>query len=105
MIGGGDTAADCVRSAHRERASRVTQLDIYPPPAGSKYRELAVWPDFPKRQSSTYALDEGGERAAPLQRDASTGNGRVRALARRRVGRRRTRRRPARSSSSAPTSC
>ena len=34
VIGGGDTAADCVASAHREAALSVTQLDIYPPPAG-----------------------------------------------------------------------
>ena len=80
VIGGGDTAADCVASAHRERAASVTQLDIYPPPAGRKYRELAKWPDFPKRLWSTYALDEGGQRYSSFNATAFTGNGHVAAL-------------------------
>jgi glutamate synthase (NADPH/NADH) small chain len=81
VIGGGDTAADCVASAHRERAASVTQLDIYPPPAGRTYRELAVWPDFPKRLWSTYALDEGGERRSSFNATAFVGDGHIRALA------------------------
>jgi glutamate synthase (NADPH/NADH) small chain len=80
VIGGGDTAADCVASAHREQAKSVTQLDIYPPPAGKKYRQLAQWPDFPKRMWSTYALDEGGERKSSFNATAFTGNGHVAAL-------------------------
>src|SRR4051794_24438626 len=80
VIGGGDTAADCVASAHRERAASVTQLDIYPAPAGHSFRELAQWPDFPKRLWSTYALDEGGERRSSFNATAFTGNGRVQAL-------------------------
>jgi glutamate synthase (NADPH/NADH) small chain len=62
VIGGGDTAADCIANAHRERARSVTQLDRYPPPAGSRPREIAGWPEAPKRLPSTYALDEGGLR-------------------------------------------
>ena len=62
MIGGGDTAMDCVGNAHRELADSVTVLDSYTPPAGTRTREIAPWPEPPKRLSSTYALDEGGER-------------------------------------------
>ena len=62
VIGGGDTAADCIANAHRERARSVTQLDRYPPPAGNRPREIAGWPEMPKRLPSTYALDEGGVR-------------------------------------------
>ena len=80
VIGGGDTAADCVASAHREGAQSVTQLDIYPPPAGKKFRQLAQWPDFPKRLWSTYALDEGGKRYSSFNATAFTGNGHVAAL-------------------------
>jgi glutamate synthase (NADPH/NADH) small chain len=80
VIGGGDTAADCVASAHREHAASVTQLDIYPQPAGRKYRELVTWPDFPKRLWSTYALDEGGERRSSFNATAFTGDGHVEAL-------------------------
>ena len=86
VIGGGDTAADCVASAHREEARTVTQLDIYPPPAGRKYRELAVWPDFPKRLASTYALDEGGTRESSFNATAFTGSGHVEALTGNHVG-------------------
>lgn len=66
VVGGGDTAADCVASAHRERAASVTQVDLYPEPTGSRPREIAGWPDYPKRTPSTYALDEGGRRRASL---------------------------------------
>jgi glutamate synthase (NADPH/NADH) small chain len=62
VIGGGDTAADCIANAHRERARSVTQLDRYPPPAGTRAREIATWPEMPRRLPSTYALDEGGVR-------------------------------------------
>jgi glutamate synthase (NADPH/NADH) small chain len=62
VIGGGDTAADCIANAHRERARSVTQLDRYPAPAGSRPREIATWPEMPRRLPSTYALDEGGVR-------------------------------------------
>jgi glutamate synthase (NADPH/NADH) small chain len=86
VIGGGDTAADCVASAHRERAASVTQLDIYPPPAGKKYFELAQWPDFPKRLWSTYALDEGGERKSAFNATEFLGVGHVWALRGDRVG-------------------
>src|SRR5205085_3784828 len=62
VIGGGDTAADCIANAHRERARSVTQLDRYPPPHGTRPREITSWPEMPKRLPSTYALDEGGVR-------------------------------------------
>jgi glutamate synthase (NADPH/NADH) small chain len=62
VIGGGDTAMDCVGNAHRERAASVTLLDSYEPPAGTRTREIVPWPAAPRRLASTYALDEGGDR-------------------------------------------
>ncbi|MGH2945220.1 MAG: glutamate synthase subunit beta [Solirubrobacteraceae bacterium] len=62
VIGGGDTAMDCVGNAHRERARSVTVIDTYEPPAGVRTRDIVPWPQSPKRLASTYALDEGGER-------------------------------------------
>ena len=62
VIGGGDTGADCISNAHRERAASVTQLDTYPEPAGTRPREIAGWPRMPRRLPTNYALDEGGER-------------------------------------------
>ncbi len=62
VIGGGDTAMDCVGNAHREGALSVTVLDSYAPPRGPYTRDNAPWPEAPKRFPHTYALDEGGER-------------------------------------------
>ena len=69
VIGGGDTGTDCVATAQREGASRVTQLDVYPPPAG-KSTASSRMADFPKRRWSTYALDEGGERCSAFNATA-----------------------------------
>jgi glutamate synthase (NADPH/NADH) small chain len=62
VIGGGDTAADCIANAHREPARSITQLDRYPAPKGSRPREIVGWPNAPRREVSSYALEEGGER-------------------------------------------
>ena len=43
VVGGGDTASDCVGTAFRQGAVRVTQLDIRPQPP-EKEDKLAVWP-------------------------------------------------------------
>jgi glutamate synthase (NADPH/NADH) small chain len=63
VIGGGDTGMDCIANAHREGAKSVTMLYTYGEPAGTRARELAPWPAHPKRQATSYALDEGGARA------------------------------------------
>jgi glutamate synthase (NADPH/NADH) small chain len=62
VIGGGDTAADCIANAHREGALSVTQLDRYPAPHGARPRDTVGWPNAPRRELSSYALEEGGER-------------------------------------------
>ena len=81
VIGGGDTAADCIANAHRERALSVTQLDRYPAPPGTRSREIANWPEMPKRFPSTYALDEGGVRRFDVITESLSGvDGRVEAV-------------------------
>jgi glutamate synthase (NADPH) small chain len=62
VIGGGDTAADCIANAHREGARSVTQLDRYPAPTGTRPRDTVGWPNAPRRELMSYALEEGGER-------------------------------------------
>ena len=62
VIGGGDTAADCIANAHREEARSIIQLDRYPAPKGTRPREIVGWPNAPRREVSSYALEEGGER-------------------------------------------
>jgi glutamate synthase (NADPH) small chain len=66
VIGGGDTGADCMSNALREGAKSVTQLDNYPAPRGSRPREIAGWPEAPRRLPTHYALDEGGVRRSAV---------------------------------------
>ena len=51
IIGGGDTGADCLGTAHRQGAADVTQLEILPRPPDSRADEqpvAAVEPDLPR---------------------------------------------------------
>ncbi len=61
VIGGGDTGADCVGTAHRQGAASVTQLEIMARPD-----ELRVpgqpWPTYPMIYRVSSAHEEGGER-------------------------------------------
>ncbi len=61
VIGGGDTGADCVGTAHRQGAASVTQLEIMPRP-GEERRPDQPWPTFPMLYKVTTAHEEGGER-------------------------------------------
>jgi glutamate synthase (NADPH) small chain len=61
VIGGGDTGADCVGTAHRQGAASVTQLEIMPRP-GEERAPHQPWPTFPLLYKVTSAHEEGGER-------------------------------------------
>ncbi|MEU7133799.1 glutamate synthase subunit beta [Streptomyces sp. NPDC046261] len=61
VIGGGDTGADCVGTAHRQGAASVTQLEIMPRP-GEERNASQPWPTFPMLYKVTSAHEEGGER-------------------------------------------
>jgi glutamate synthase (NADPH/NADH) small chain len=81
IIGGGDTGADCLGTAHRQRAASVTQLEIMPRPPD----ERAVsnpWPQWALVYRTSSAHEEGGERvyAVNTERFLDDGNGNVRAL-------------------------
>jgi glutamate synthase (NADPH/NADH) small chain len=62
IIGGGDTAADCLGVAHRQGAASVTQLDIYPLPPADRDAGCDPWPTWPWVLRSYPAHEEGGER-------------------------------------------
>jgi glutamate synthase (NADPH) small chain len=62
VVGGGDTGMDCISNALREGAADVLLLDVYPPLVGDGRPLTTPWPLPPKRTSTTYALEEGGER-------------------------------------------
>jgi glutamate synthase (NADPH/NADH) small chain len=61
ILGGGDTGADCLGTAHRQRAASVTTLAIgHQPP--SERRPDQPWPTFPNLFEVASAHEEGGER-------------------------------------------
>jgi glutamate synthase (NADPH) small chain len=62
IIGGGDTATDCLGNAHRERAASVTELSMYPEPPSVR-TGTEHWPGSPLVLSMTPAHQEGGARA------------------------------------------
>ncbi|WP_020499582.1 glutamate synthase subunit beta [Sciscionella marina] len=61
IIGGGDTGADCLGTAHRQGAKSVTQLEIMPEPPQSR-PDSQPWPTYPMLYRVTSAHEEGGER-------------------------------------------
>jgi glutamate synthase (NADPH/NADH) small chain len=61
VIGGGDTGADCVGTAHRQGAASVTQLEIMPMPPEERPAHQP-WPTMPMTFKITSAHEEGGER-------------------------------------------
>lgn len=61
VVGGGDTASDCVGTAFRQGAVKVTQLDIRPQPP-EKEDKLAVWPYWATKMRTSSSQAEGAER-------------------------------------------
>jgi glutamate synthase (NADPH/NADH) small chain len=61
IIGGGDTGADCLGTAHRQGARSVTQLEILPQPPEQR-AESTPWPTWPLMMRTSSAHEEGGER-------------------------------------------
>ncbi|MHB1852830.1 MAG: FAD-dependent oxidoreductase, partial [Acidimicrobiales bacterium] len=81
IVGGGDTGADCLGTAHRQGAASVVQLEILPEPPHERGAEHP-WPLWPVILRTSAAHEEGGARRwsvtpTELVGDAS---GRVRAL-------------------------
>ncbi|MCU1602130.1 MAG: glutamate synthase, small subunit [Frankiales bacterium] len=61
IIGGGDTGADCLGTAHRQGAASVTQLEIMPEPPATR-ASSTPWPTWPLVMRTSSAHEEGGER-------------------------------------------
>jgi hypothetical protein len=59
IIGGGDTGADCLGTAHRQGAASVTQLEILPLPPQAR-PESQPWPTYPMVYRVASAHEEGG---------------------------------------------
>ncbi len=84
IIGGGDTGADCLGTAHRQGALSVTQLDYNPEPPEVRDETRSPWPTWPlvlsARLSPAHA--EGGDRRyeVAVQRFLGDEAGNVRAM-------------------------
>jgi glutamate synthase (NADPH/NADH) small chain len=61
VIGGGDTASDCVGTSFRQGAISVTQMDIRPRPP-EREDKLAIWPYWPTKMRTSSSQAEGAER-------------------------------------------
>ena len=61
IIGGGDTGADCLGTAHRQGAASVKQFEIMARPPEDRAVDNP-WPLFPFIYKVTSAHEEGGER-------------------------------------------
>jgi len=61
IIGGGDTGADCLGTAHRQKAISVHQLQIHPMPPERRH-ESTPWPLWPLQLRVEAAHEEGGVR-------------------------------------------
>lgn len=81
IIGGGDTGADCLGTAHRQGAASVTQLEILPVPPTTR-PGTQPWPTYPMTYRTTSAHEEGGERLFAVSTEAflDDGTGQLAAL-------------------------
>jgi glutamate synthase (NADPH/NADH) small chain len=81
IIGGGDTGADCLGTAHRQGAASVTQLEIMPRPPEVRSGDNP-WPQWSLVCRTSSAHEEGGERVFSVSTEEFVGDadGNVRAL-------------------------
>jgi glutamate synthase (NADPH/NADH) small chain len=73
IIGGGDTGADCLGTAHRQGAASIHQFEIMPMPPEHR-SETNPWPTFPMTYKVTSAHEEGGERVYSVNTEAFLGD-------------------------------
>ena len=73
IIGGGDTGADCLGTAHRQGAASVHQLELLaqPPDTRSPGNPWPLWPNIFRVSS---AHEEGGERMYSIATQHFSGN-------------------------------
>ena len=61
VVGGGDTASDCVGTSFRQGAVNVTQLDIRPEPP-EREDKMMVWPYWATKMRTSSSQAEGAKR-------------------------------------------
>jgi len=87
IIGGGDTGADCLGTAHRQKPASVHQFELLPMPPKDR-SPLTPWPLWPMQLRIEGAHEEGGIREWSVATTRFTGdeNGNVKQLHAVRVG-------------------
>jgi len=87
IIGGGDTGADCLGTAHRQKPLSVHQFEIMPKPPAQRAASTP-WPLWPLQLRTEGAHEEGGIRDWSVNSIKFTGdeNGNVKQLHLTRVG-------------------
>ena len=81
IIGGGDTGADCLGTAHRQGAAAVSQLELLERPPDARAADNP-WPNWPNIFRVSSAHEEGGDRlyAVSTQKFSGDTTGRVAVL-------------------------
>lgn len=74
IIGGGDTGADCLGTAHRQGAASVHQFEIMPRPPETR-ADSTPWPTYPLMFRVSSAHEEGGERVFSVNTEKFLGEG------------------------------
>ena len=75
IIGGGDTGADCLGTAHRQGAEAIHQFEILPRPPDNR-AETTPWPLWPLMYRTSSAHEEGGERVFSVNTECFLGDDR-----------------------------
>jgi len=73
IIGGGDTGADCLGTAHRQGAASVHQFEIMPLPPEERTAAMP-WPTYPMTYRVSSAHEEGGERVYSVNTECFLGD-------------------------------
>ncbi len=73
IIGGGDTGADCLGTAHRQGATEVHQIEIMPRPPEER-AQSNPWPTYPMIFRTSLAHEEGGDRIYSVNTEAFVGD-------------------------------
>jgi glutamate synthase (NADPH/NADH) small chain len=74
ILGGGDTGADCLGTAHRQGAKDVRQFEILPEPPQER-QTGNPWPEWPMMLRLSAAHEEGGVRGYNILTKAFSGTG------------------------------
>jgi glutamate synthase (NADPH/NADH) small chain len=79
ILGGGDTGADCLGTAHRQGAKSITQIEIMERPPDERPSDQP-WPTMARLFKTTSAHAEGGERLFSTETLEFVGEGSVREI-------------------------